>query len=78
MYRLNQKHYVGIRTLLKWSVSSYSASKNKLDKEKWRDRITLLAAIQKEQFYNHEQRECLNTIRKEYLLKDYNLPTIVY
>lgn len=68
--RFHEGHYKGLRTLLKWCVEKYKTSNSPIRKKSWRDRITFLARIQKEQFYSDKQKKELNKIRDRYNIEN--------
>jgi len=64
--RFHEGHYKGLRTLLKWCVEKYKTSNSPIGKRLWRENVTFLARIQKEQFYSDKQKKELNKIRDRY------------
>jgi len=64
--RFHEGHYGGLKTLLKWCVEKYKTSNSPVGKRLWKENVTFLARIQKEQFYSDKQKEELNKLRYQY------------
>lgn len=56
----------GIKKLLEWCVQGYKKCDNPTSKRMWRNRIDLMARLQRQQSYNNFDKKAFNLIREEY------------
>ena len=56
----------GIKKLLEWCVQGYKNSNSVTGKRMWKNRIDLMARLQRQQSYDNFDKKAFNLLREEY------------
>jgi len=64
--RISDEQREGVRKLLNWCVHNYQNCSGINAKRMWKQRIDLMARLQRQQSYNNFDKKAFNLIREEY------------